>query len=127
RMTPAVANSLWLAGCLPDSVLFHRATRNVASEQQAILSRLLAVNADTDFGREHGFARIRTVAEYQQCVPLRDYEDFRPWIDRIVAGSPNVLTREPVRLFEPTSGSAGASKLIPYTTSLQRDFQRGIR
>jgi hypothetical protein len=126
-MICTVANSLWLSGCLPEAARFRRATRRVAAEQEAILRRLLAANADTEFGRAHGFSSIRSVAEYRARVPVRDYDECREWIDRIAAGSPGVLTHERVRLFEPTSGSAGASKWIPYTESLQREFQRAIR
>ncbi|HTM51518.1 MAG TPA: GH3 auxin-responsive promoter family protein [Bryobacteraceae bacterium] len=126
-MKAAIANSLWLAGCLPDYARFQHAARNVRAEQESILRRILAANAGTEFGRSHGFASIRDLAEYPRRVPLRDYDELRPWIDRIAAGASNVLTREPVRLFEPTGGSAGGSKWIPYTASLQREFQRGIR
>jgi hypothetical protein len=126
-MICALANSMWLAGCLSGSTRFHRAARKVEQEQAAILRCLLSANADTEFGRRHGFAAIRSVNEYRDRVPIRDYQGHREWIDRIAAGSPNVLTRERVRLFEPTSGSEGATKWIPYTASLQREFQRGIR
>jgi hypothetical protein len=127
-MKSTVANSLWLAGCLPEYWRFQRAARNVEEEQSAILMRVLAANADTEFGRQHRFSSIRSACEYQQRVILREYEEFQPWIDRVAAGGPvDVLTREAVRLFEPTSGSSSASKLIPYTSSLQREFQAGIR
>jgi hypothetical protein len=99
----------------------------VREEQELVLRRLLHANAETDFGREHGFASIRSIREYQKRVPLRTYEDFQPWIDCIAEGAPNVLTAERVRVLQPTSGSSGATKLIPYTASLQREFQRGIR
>ena len=92
-----------------------------------MLWRLLQANADSEFGRRYGFSTVRSVTDYQQRVPLLTYEDYRPAIDRVAAGSPGVLTRESVRLLEPTSGSAGATKLVPYTASLQREFQRGIR
>jgi GH3 auxin-responsive promoter len=126
-MNCALANSLWLAGCLPEYARFHRAARRVEEEQNAILMRLLASNADTEFGRSHGFSSIRTAREYQHRVPVREYEDYREWIGQIVGGSSNVLTRERVRMLEPTSGSTSASKLIPYTDSLQQEFQAGIR
>jgi hypothetical protein len=70
---------------------------------------------------------MRSVREYQERVPPVTYDEYRPWIDRLAAGLPNVLTRERVRLLEPTSGSAGATKLVPYTASLQQEFQNGIR
>jgi GH3 auxin-responsive promoter len=123
----AAANSLWLASCLPEYARFHRAARRVEGEQNAILMRVLAANADTEFGRSHGFSSIRTAREYQQRVPLREYEDYREWIGQIASGSSNVLSRERVRMLEPTSGSSSASKLIPYTDSLQREFEAGIR
>jgi len=129
-MICAAANGLWLAGCASDAVRFRRATARVCAEQEATLERLLRVNADTEFGRSHQFTRLRSVSDYQRCVPIRSYDELRPWIDRAAGGIPDVLTREPVRLFEPTSGStgsAGTNKLVPYTSSLQQEFQRGIR
>lgn len=126
-MICALANSLWLTGCLAEAARFRGAVKRVEQEQQALLKRLLVANAETGFGRLHKFSSIHSVREYQQRVPLRDYVEYQEWIDRVSTGSPNILTREPVRLFEPTSGSSGAAKLVPYTGSLQREFQRGIR
>ena len=120
-MIPAVANSLWLAACVPELVRFHRATRNVRGEQETLLRRLLTRNANSIFGHAHNFAAIRSIDDYRARVPLRTYEELEPWL---LSGA---ATSEPVRLFEPTGGSSGASKLIPYTASLQREFQRAIR
>jgi hypothetical protein len=122
-----LANSLWLAGCLSEAARFRVAVKRVEQEQQALLKRLLVANAETEFGRLHNFSSISSVREFQQRVPLRDYGGYQGWVDRASTGSPNILTREPVRLLEPTSGSSGAAKLIPYTGCLQREFQRGIR
>ena len=121
------ANALWLAGCLPESARFRRATARVRAEQAAVLQRIVSANAATEFGERHGFASVANARDYQNRVPLRTFEDHRPWIDRAADGTPHLLTSEPVRLFEPTSGSTGASKLVPYTSSLQHEFLRGIR
>ena len=118
HMICALANSLWLAGCGPELVRFRRAVRRVEEEQQAVLRRIVSENAGTEFGRAHGFSSIRSAAEYAARVPLTDFDRHQPWIDRMAAGAPDVLTRDPVRLFEPTSGSSGATKLIPYTRVL---------
>lgn len=126
-MKAALANSLWLAGCLSEAARFRQASRHVAAEQWSLLRHLLAANQETKFGRAHGFSSIRSVREYQRQVPLRDYDGFQEWIDRAAAGELSVLTRDPVRLFEPTGGSSAATKLIPYTESLQREFQKAIR
>jgi hypothetical protein len=126
-MICTAANALWLAGCVGEAARFRRATRRVQEEQAAVLRGLLRSNEQTAFGRRHGFAAIRTMREYQRRLPIRSYEHYEAEIDRIATGEQHVLTREPVRLFEPTSGSAAASKLIPCTSSLQREFQRGIK
>jgi hypothetical protein len=126
-MNPALANSLWLAGCLPAFAQFHRATKRVAQTQQSILNRILSANAATEFGRAHGFSSIRSPREYQQRVPLSDYEAYSQHVARIAAGEKNILTSDPIRLFEPTSGSSSAEKWIPYNQTLQQEFQAGIR
>ncbi len=126
-MICALANSLWLAGCLAEAARFRGAVKHVEREQQALLKRMLSANAETEFGRLHHFSSISSVREFQQRVPLRDYDGYQKWVGRVSTGSPDILTREPVRLLEPTSGSSGAAKLIPYTGSLQREFQRGVR
>ena len=121
------ANALWLAGCSAEAAQFRRATTRVREEQERLLLRLLRDNADTEFGRRHGFSTIGSALEYQRRVPLLAYDDYNQSIDRVADGRANVLTRAAVRLLEPTSGSAGPTKLVPYTATLQREFQRGIR
>ena len=96
---------------------FERATVRPREAQAAVLRRLLYRNGDTAFGRAHGFDAIRTAAEYRRAVPLRDYEGFRPYVARVVAGEPAVLTREPVVAFATTSGTTGEPKLVPLTAS----------
>jgi hypothetical protein len=49
---------------------------NVARVQEATLLRLVRTAADTRFGRDHGFAAVRSVADYQQRVPIRDYDAY---------------------------------------------------
>jgi hypothetical protein len=122
-----VANALWLGGCLPESARFRRATARVRAEQEAVLRRIVRANAATEFGERHQFSSIANARDHQERVPVRTFEDHRPWIDRAADGARRLLTNEPVRLFEPTSGSTGTSKLVPYTPSLQREFLRGIR
>jgi GH3 auxin-responsive promoter len=126
-MIPALANSLWLSACLPEYRRFHRAVLRVADEQTGLLRSMLRANADTEFGRMHGFRSIHSVEDYQKQVPVRDYDGHEDWIARIAGGAKNVLTSDPVRLFEPTSGSTSASKLVPYTATLQRQFRRAIQ
>jgi hypothetical protein len=123
---PTLAQTAWLASSLTEAHRLARATRDVAGAQRRLLDGILRENADTDFGRRHCFGRIRTPREYQAAVPLTDYAGFADAIARIARGEARVLTAAPVRLLEPTSGSSGGRKLIPYTRGLQADFARGI-
>ena len=125
-MNPAIANSLWLAGCVPALARFHRATKRVAETQEGILRGILSANSGTEFGRAHGFGSIRSPRAYQRRVPLRNYEGCAAEIRRMATGERNVLTSDAVHLFEPTSGSSSSEKWIPYTRALQREFQAGI-
>lgn len=120
------ANSLWLISCLPEAMRFRVATRATAQTQWRVLQRMLRQNAQTAYGRQYQFASVRSAAEFQDRVPLTHYDDYRDWIERIAAGEANVLTTEPVKLLEPTSGSTSGTKLIPYTASLKSEFQRAI-
>ncbi len=105
------------AATWPHATHFERATARPAEAQAKVLRALLARNAGTAFGREHGFAAIPDAAAYRHAVPVRDYEGVRPYVGRIVAGEPAVLTAEPVVAFATTSGTTAEPKLVPVTAS----------
>jgi hypothetical protein len=92
-----------------------RATEDPQAAQLRVLTRILDRNADTAFGRDHQFSEITTAAEYRARVPLRDYEGHRNYVDRAVAGEPNVLTIDSLTMLTMTSGTTAAPKRIPIT------------
>jgi hypothetical protein len=94
--------------------------------QERVLARLLAANAQSAWGKAHGFARIRDAAGYASAVPVAGWERFEPFVQRAAAGEANVLTCEPVIAFEETGGSSGGSKLVPYTASALQAFRQGL-
>lgn len=117
-------NTAWMAKCRREARAFSRAAHDVATAQAETLRAILHANRESEYGRRLGFARIREPREYQQRVPQSSYDTYAAAIERIAAGEPNVLTAEPVRLLEPTSGTTRGEKLIPYTAALRRQFQR---
>lgn len=121
-----IGNGLWLLLSLRSALAFRHALRDVAGTQSRVLLRILRRNSDTEFGRRYGFRSIRSVVEYQDRVPLSTYDDYEDMMVRIREGRCNVLTRDPVQLLEPTSGSTAPTKLIPYTAELRAEFQRAI-
>jgi hypothetical protein len=120
------ANAAWFVSALPAERRFRAALQDPRRAQEAILRRYLARNADTVFGRRHGFSEIRTTEQYQRRVPLHDYDSLASDIDRIAAGEPAILTADRVTRLATSSGSTAARKLIPYTSELQREFDRAI-
>jgi hypothetical protein len=122
----ALAGLAWRAANTPGHRRFRAALAAPAAAQAAILRRYLRGAAETAFGRAHGFARMRGIEDFQAGVPLRGYDDYRDWIDRVAAGEPRVLTRSPVRALELSSGSTAAAKRIPYTAALQRELRRAV-
>lgn len=95
-----------------------RALADPAAAQQAVLRRLVHTARATAFGRAHDFAGIRTVADFQARVPLRTYGDYRPWLDRMVAGEPDVAWPGRVDRFAKTSGTTAGEKSIPVTREM---------
>ncbi|MFC1706697.1 GH3 auxin-responsive promoter family protein [Planctomycetota bacterium] len=83
--------------------------------QQENLARVLRQNADTVFGREHGFSDTRGVLEYRRNVPICDFEYLRPYVEQMANGEPKVLTAESPYVFAATSGTTDKPKLIPVT------------
>ena len=119
-------NTAWMLKCSIEGAAFDRASRDVARAQARLLGQIVRANRDSAFGTAHCFVDVTDPRSYQERVPLASYEDFSGAIRRIAAGDSNILTREPVRLLEPTSGTSGGEKLIPYTAGLRRQFQRGV-
>lgn len=91
------------------------ALRDGPGHQRAVLTDLVAHNANTGFGHAHGFDRIRTLDDFRKAVPIRDYTALSPWIERMAAGEPNVLTVDEPAVYFTSSGSTGAHKKIPVT------------
>lgn len=93
------------------------------SDQQADrLARFLRDGADTAYGRAHRYEKIHSFRSFQDRVPIVAYDDLHPYVERIAQGERYVLTRSPVRMLQPTSGSTSRRKLIPYTDGLLADF-----
>src|SRR5436305_6263461 len=109
----------WIAANAGGWWRFRAALEDPAREQTAILRRYFRANAETAFGREHGFSTIRSVRDFQERIPLVGYAEMEPWIARVAAGGSAVLTRSSVRTMEVTSGSSAAAKRIPYPAAMQ--------
>lgn len=82
-------------------------------DQEKILKDLLKTGRLTEFGKEHHFKDVQRYEEFRSAVPIRDYEQFKPYIDRIKEGKHNVLWKGIPIYFAKTSGTTSGIKYIP--------------
>ena len=99
--------------------------RDPAGAQERALRRLIATGRDTEFGLAHGFRGIRSVAEYQARVPVRDYGQLRPWLERAAAGEESVAWPGRCRDWVKTSGTTAGDKVIPVTPEAFAAHKKG--
>lgn len=88
---------------------------NPHQAQKKTLNKLITRAQNTQFGRDHGFASIKSYKEFQEKVPIRDYEGLRPYVDKIIAGEEDVLWPGRPLYFSKTSGTTSGAKYIPIT------------
>lgn len=88
---------------------------SAVADQEAILKGLLQVGCKTEFGTEHKLSEVKGYAEFREAVPVRDYEQFSPYIARIKEGRHNVLWKGLPIYFAKTSGTTSGIKYIPIT------------
>ncbi|WP_053403873.1 GH3 auxin-responsive promoter family protein [Persicobacter sp. CCB-QB2] len=102
------------------------ASRPIES-QHTVFMDLLEGAKNTVFGKDHGFEEIVTYEDFKARVPIRDYEDLRPYIDRVVAGEKDILWKGKPVYFAKTSGTTSGAKYIPLTKESIPNHINGAR
>lgn len=101
----------------------HNWINHPAKAQREVLQSLITDAQYTVFGKQYNFAKMFTVKEFKERVPLSDYEQMSPYIERMMKGEENVLWNTPVNWFAKSSGTSNdRSKFIPVSEeSLQEN------
>jgi hypothetical protein len=86
---------------------------NATADQNKIFKSLIKTGAQCTFGKTHKFNEIKTHQQYIKNVPIRDYEQMRPDIEKIISGDSNVLWPGRPKYFAKTSGTTSGIKYIP--------------
>jgi hypothetical protein len=81
--------------------------------QRQTLNNLVQAARQTAFGRDHGFSSIQSYTDFKKQVPVRDYEQLKPYIDRILTGEADVLWKGKPAYLAKTSGTTSGTKYIP--------------
>lgn len=101
-------------------------TRSVEVQHEVML-RLVDDARHTVFGQDHGFDKIRTYEDFKKNVPIRDYEDLRPYIDRVVNGEADILWKGKPAYLAKTSGTTSGIKYIPISKESMPEHIKAAR
>jgi hypothetical protein len=106
---------------------WHDAVDDPAKAQQEVLRFLLSIYTETDYGAQHGAARVETIEDYRRAFPVVTYEGYKPLIERVMAGETRLLLSEEPAGWAITRGTTeGESKFIPMTpTDLRMRISAG--
>lgn len=97
------------------------------ADQQAVLQYLVKHGSRTVFGKEHNLQQVKNHEDFKKSVPIRDYEAFVPYIDKIKEGGQNILWKGKPIYFAKTSGTTSGAKYIPITKESMPNHISGAR
>lgn len=100
---------------------------NPLAAQKSVFSQLIMQAKDTAFGKDHAFSEITTYEDFKEKVPIADYEELRPYIDRIVNGEENILWPGKPLYLAKTSGTTSGVKYIPISKESMPEHIKAAR
>jgi len=89
--------------------------KNPIETQEKVFQDLISKATETKFGRDHDFISINSYQDFVKRVPVRDYEEIKSYIEKVVKGQENILWPNKPIYFAKTSGTTSGSKYIPIT------------
>jgi hypothetical protein len=93
-----------------------------AAAQREVLQDLVTTAQYTQFGQQHRFDKLFSISDFKNAVPVREYPELKPWIERMMQGEENVLWPTPVTWFAKSSGTTSdKSKFIPVSDESLHD------
>ncbi len=93
----------------------HKWANNPIETQNKVFQNLISEASGTAFGQDHDFISINNYEDFVKRVPIRDYEQLKLYVDRVVAGESDVLWKGKPLYFAKTSGTTSGAKYIPLT------------
>lgn len=88
---------------------------NPTATQETVFRQLINTAIHTKFGKDNEFHPMMSFADFAQKVPIRDYEELKPYVQEVVAGKSDILWPGKPIYFAKTSGTTSGAKYIPIT------------
>jgi len=88
---------------------------SAVQDQEALMHSLVFQAKETEFGKDHRFDKIKNYEDFKHQVPVKDYEQLRPYFNRVVKNEANILWPGIPKYFAKTSGTTSGVKYIPIT------------
>jgi phenylacetate-coenzyme A ligase PaaK-like adenylate-forming protein len=101
--------------------------KDAVAAQKETFRQLIDAAQDTAFGKDHQFSSIKNYEDFKKQVPVRDYEELRPYIDRVVAGEKDVMWKGKPAYFAKTSGTTSGAKYIPISKESMPEHLKAAR
>ncbi len=95
---------------------------NSEEVQEGVLLGILKKNRNTLFAKEYSVSEINSVETYMEKMPIAKYDDFKPYIEKMASGEPNILLAEDFPRWAQTSGTLGSPKLYPFPAEMAAHF-----
>ena len=95
---------------------------NPIDAQREVLQDLVTSAQYTEFGRKYNFSNLFNIRDFKDAIPIHEYNDMKPYIERIMNGEQNLLWNTPVYWFAKSSGTTSdKSKFIPISDENLQD------
>ena len=101
--------------------------KNAVVAQHKVFNKLISEAKDTVFGKDHRFREITSYEDFKRQVLISDYEDLRPYIDRVIEGEENVLWPGKPMYIAKTSGTTSGVKYIPISRESMPEHIKAAR
>jgi sterol desaturase/sphingolipid hydroxylase (fatty acid hydroxylase superfamily) len=103
---------------------FYKKTHHCKETQIQVMLDIISENKNTEFGKDHSFEKIKTYEDFKQYIPVQDYESLRPYIYRQEENQDiKGIISKPIVMFNKTSGTTAAPKLLPLTEDALANFK----
>jgi len=100
---------------------------NPKKAQEDVFKKLISKGSKTKFGIDHEFDQIETANLFREKVPIRDYEELRPYLDEVLKGESDILWPGRPMYYAKSSGTTSGAKFIPITADSMPEHIRAAR